>query len=937
MSRRRRSARTPPLGSPPPSKRQRWNEEAARHAAIFVGDAGAQLDEVEEVDAGAMQLDAGAMQLDEVEEVDANNGLRWRAPQRWANSHGLPPPPLPSAERARRSPPSNYVCVKARFGSIIHDNKAGEVARLQVFLRHMHLITQRASWIMKLWYANMPHPEILTDKDVKHLLDALNYGDITRGGIFQGTLHDYDTNVENLTAVSQATLPRGNLQNTIAYTATSLVTNLEVNVSVNFMKKLRQYVERRFCIKAILREFNHVTNKHIRKFLCKRLWRRFNRLWRLITNLDVLSEDELPAFEPAFETTFFDIWGKIWSILPNDPKRFEFNLAYAVACEPAKYVGAYCALSRLWQAAQFPALFSAIPVRTSHVQSYVPIDTKTLLDVITCPPGRSKLPHSSLEQKLAHWNVLCDVSHKSFQDCGNYNVSVRHVNMNKVTITANGRPMMPKPRKVSKAAQRAAVNRLYIDTPENAAVICDRILHPDPNAPVVLCDPNVCDMLYLKEYGTDNIMRYTLSQQKKETKARERVKKCNKDRLRNLAAPGGGSLEATMPGHKSMLMLGCTADDAVMRDARCRCWSFEQHELGPDREYAQGPSGPQNLQTYSVAVSFSSTVSSRTDAASTATDPAASPLVPSSFTINLDWALSINLLDGGYDDGDCLVVGIFKAVYSTAPPKSAVPCALSVITLRKGYCCDRNQAANPPICARVGNSANCQLSAANGVYNQASCGCTSTNSTSTTSTSTATTTTTSNMFTTTITNMQMTPPATIPVVVTFPVIVPPGFSLVTPGPIPPPASKTTDIQTVITSVTPALTTVLHITFTPPLTVPIVAPTPRATPVPTPSPAATVLPAANVPPGGTVPPGASVPPGVTTGARPQVPVPPASTGPAASTNSIATGSAVPVPPASTGPAATGPAATGTTVPPATGGQSTGPAAPKITGPAATGVL
>ncbi|KAI8591271.1 hypothetical protein BDZ88DRAFT_60310 [Geranomyces variabilis] len=134
-------------------------------------------------------------------------------------------------------------------------------------------------------------------------------------------------------------------------------------------------------------------------------------------------------------------------------------------------------------------------------------------------------------------------------------VSVRHVNMNKVTITANGRPMMPKPRKVSKAAQRAAVNRLYIDTPENAAVICDRILHPDPNAPVVLCDPNVCDMLYLKEYGTDNIMRYTLSQQKKETKARERVKKCNKDRLRNLAAPGGGSLEATMPGHKSMLAI----------------------------------------------------------------------------------------------------------------------------------------------------------------------------------------------------------------------------------------------------------------------------------------------------------------------------------------------------------------------------------------------
>ncbi|KAI8590786.1 hypothetical protein BDZ88DRAFT_505866 [Geranomyces variabilis] len=588
MSRRRRRSvnlislpRTPPLGSPPPppSKRQRWNEEAARHAAIFVGDAGAQLDkaevdagaqldEVEEVDAHAMQLDKaevdiGAMQLDEVEEVDADNGLQWRAPQRWANSHGPPPPPpLPPAERAKRSsPPSNYVCVKARFGSIIHNNKADEVTRLNVFLRHMHLITQRASWIMKLWYANMLHPEraqILTDKDVKHLLNALNYGDITRGGIFQGTLHDYDANVENLMAVSQGPgCVRGLLQNTIAYTATSLVTNLEVNVSVNFMKKLRLYVERRFRIKAILRE-SHT----------------------LPTN----AYDELPAFEPAFETTFFDIWGKIWSILPDDPKRFEFNLAYAVACEPAKYVGAYCALSRLWQAAQFPALFLAIPVRTSHIQSYVPIDTKTLLDVITCPPGHSTLPHSSSEQKLAHWNVLCNVKHKSFRDRGNYKfsgtfmtdgvgVSVRHVDMTKVTVTTKGRPMMPRPRKVSKAAQRAAVDKLYINTSENAAVIRDRILHRDrdPNAPVVLCDPNVRNMLYLKEYGTDNIMRYTLSQQKKETKARERVKECNKDWLRNLPAPGGttGSLEATMPGHKSMLMSRCMVD-AEMRDAVAR-------------------------------------------------------------------------------------------------------------------------------------------------------------------------------------------------------------------------------------------------------------------------------------------------------------------------------------------------------------------------------
>ncbi|KAJ3151521.1 hypothetical protein HDU89_001964 [Geranomyces variabilis] len=578
MSRRRRRSvnlqslpRTPPLGSPPPSKRQRSNEEAARHAAIFVGDVGAQLDEVE--------VDAGAMQLDEVEEVDAGAQLDE---------------------------------VEVDAGAMQLDVDAMQLDRDEVeeVVAHAQQLDE------------VERAQILTDKDVKHLLDALNYGEITRGGIFQGTLHDYDTNVENLTAVSQGPgCGRGYLQNTIAYTATSLVTNLEVNVSVNFMKKLRQYVERRFRIKAILREFNHVTNKRIRKFLCKRLWHRFNRLWRLITNLDVLADGELPAFEPAFDAVFFDIWGEILCILPADPKSFEFNLAYAVACEPVKYVGAYCALSRLWQAAQFPALFSAIPVRVSHVQSYIPIDTKTLLDVITCPPGCSKLPHSSLEQKLAHWNMLCNVNHKSFRDRGNYKfsgtimtdgvgVSVRHVDITKVTVTTNGRPVMPKPRKVSKAAQRAAVDRLYVDTPENAAVIRDRILHhPDPNAPVVLCDPNVRDMLYLKEYGTgtDNIMRYTLSQQKKETKARDRVKECNKDRLRNLPAPGGtGSLEATMPGHKSMLsgfrtrqsprpwrkghtvgvhgLLGCTSRKCTEEQALSQQWTPDS-DLGKRVRY----------------------------------------------------------------------------------------------------------------------------------------------------------------------------------------------------------------------------------------------------------------------------------------------------------------------------------------------------------------
>ncbi|KAJ3179883.1 hypothetical protein HDU87_002451 [Geranomyces variabilis] len=252
-------------------------------------DTHAQLDEDVEVDAHAqldedVEVDAHA-QLDEVVEMDTQNS--------WT-SQAL------AAQQLRVH--------QGRFRSTIRKNKAEEVERLHSF-RHMHFITQRASWIIKLWYANMAHPKaapILEDQDVIQLLNALNWGDITRAcsEIFEATLNH-------------------KLAHTICYTATSLITNLEVIVSVNFMKKLRQYVERRFRLKEILRSFNHVTDKPTHIFLRKRLQRRFNQPWRLITDQVDLPDGQLPAMDDVF----YNIWGETWNILPSDPKRHEYNLA----------------------------------------------------------------------------------------------------------------------------------------------------------------------------------------------------------------------------------------------------------------------------------------------------------------------------------------------------------------------------------------------------------------------------------------------------------------------------------------------------------------------------------------------------------------------------------------------------------------------------------
>ncbi|KAJ3180546.1 hypothetical protein HDU87_002055 [Geranomyces variabilis] len=300
-------------------------------------------------------------------------------------------------------------------------------------------------------------------------------------------------------------------------------------------------------------------------------------------------------------------------------------------------------------------------------------------------------------------------------------------------------------------------------------------------------------------------------------------------------APGASCFDMLYP------YAACNATEIV----RSRSIAFAANDLGP-----------QTVQSYRLSVLFSSTVSSRTDANAAATDPSSSPLVPSSFTVNLvqgvlvvmtqkaantvsacqaggapigvasvvarttglEWELSLNLLDSAYNDGDRLVIGI-TTVYSTVAPKGAIPCALSVVSLKKGYCCDPNKQQTPPVCSRVGNSANCQQSVNGGVYNPTSCSCSQTSTTTTSTSTTSTTTTSSSTFTSTLTNPTVTP-TSFPVTVTIPVPIPPGFTTIPWPPIPPPPVKTTDIPTWITTVTPALTTTMHVTYTPPNIVPI---------------------------------------------------------------------------------------------------------------------
>ncbi|KAJ3142989.1 hypothetical protein HDU90_002863 [Geranomyces variabilis] len=88
---------------------------------------------------------------------------------------------------------------QCRYWKNPRTDKDAEVARLQDFIQHMHMhtITQWASWISKLWYANVPRPQILTDQDIAPLLNGVNAGNTACSGFFKATLNEYNTNTEN--------------------------------------------------------------------------------------------------------------------------------------------------------------------------------------------------------------------------------------------------------------------------------------------------------------------------------------------------------------------------------------------------------------------------------------------------------------------------------------------------------------------------------------------------------------------------------------------------------------------------------------------------------------------------------------------------------------------------------------------------------------------
>ena len=260
---------------------------------------------------------------------------------------------------------------------------------------------------------------------------------------------------------------------------------------------------------------------------------------RRLKNIVLFNDDsDLPNWEP-FDLEA-EITSEIWSILPDIAANGD--VAYQVIVDPYAFVPAYCKLSALYELHGYPQ-FSALPLRTSLIQSHVAIDTKILTFHVL---GRSEATMKNLteEQKMGLWGEVFNLGHSAFRPRKQKGmVFPGLVATDGVALTVHlqtpGRIYGTTNTRKSKEALRADVQETYFQHH------LDQIRAARNR---VVADPNKRDILFFRDMRAGATMRYTSNQRAVETGRRAHGKK-----MKILKeAEGIPQLESVIPTHKTM-------------------------------------------------------------------------------------------------------------------------------------------------------------------------------------------------------------------------------------------------------------------------------------------------------------------------------------------------------------------------------------------------
>ncbi|KAI8826276.1 uncharacterized protein EV422DRAFT_601318 [Fimicolochytrium jonesii] len=282
-----------------------------------------------------------------------------------------PPPPPP----VQRPCPQTHASTKVSLYRIQNHNQV-QRERLTTFIADVHILAPHTSFFLKYYLGYNANPVIAQE------------------------LHPW---VQDCCDVHGfAPIRMRYCQQTAAYTATSIFTNLKVNVQEHFMQMFLRYVNERLGLKQVVL---HLRRAGVNRAQRRRYYQRVRQFKKYATFEEFPTEEEFARLT-RLERTVLD---ELWALLPP----LDEALAYSLAVDAMPYLGAYCELSRLYERRGM-RLFSAIPLRKSRIQSSVRIDTKILTTHILAL-GHHRMGKLTDQRKRELWGQFLNINDKVFK------------------------------------------------------------------------------------------------------------------------------------------------------------------------------------------------------------------------------------------------------------------------------------------------------------------------------------------------------------------------------------------------------------------------------------------------------------------------------------------------------------------------------------------
>ncbi|KAI8821429.1 uncharacterized protein EV422DRAFT_619774 [Fimicolochytrium jonesii] len=407
--------------------------------------------------------------------------IPFRFPSTPGGSLAYEPPPPPPVQRRRQQ---THACTKISLPQIHNQNHQNQVQRerLTTSIGNVHILARHTTFFLKYYLADHPlhdFPDI-TDKHISVMFELLNNPGYNGNPVIAQELRPWVQ--DHCDVHGFASIRMQNCQQTAAYTAQSILTNLKVNVQEHFMQMLLRYINERIGLKQVAL---HLWRARVNRAQRREYYQRVRQFTKFGTFEEFPTEEEFARLT-RLERTVLD---ELWALCPPQDE----PLAYSLAVDAMPYLGAYCELSRLYERRGM-RLFSAIPLRKSRIRSSVRIDTLILgthiLDV-----GRRRMGKLTDERKRELWGQFINVNDKVFKHRKKLGLKFDgSISTDGYSVTIHfkkpGLKYGHRARKRSKAQMREEVKQLYFE--HHIAKLRE--------APNIVCiDPGKRDLLFCRD------------------------------------------------------------------------------------------------------------------------------------------------------------------------------------------------------------------------------------------------------------------------------------------------------------------------------------------------------------------------------------------------------------------------------------------------------